>query len=103
MLLRLPILKPRFFGLISGRWTERIARLKERIRFNMTDIIPPNGGINVRNIEVKMKTIKPGITKISFKTFLDMGQYYESRMLEFEAKGVRIVTVGVSMYLFEKR
>jgi len=56
---------------------------------------------NLRNITLQIKKIKPGITRLKFKNYEDMGEYYETRIDEFEAKGVRIITVGICMFIME--
>lgn len=61
------------------------------------DILKPGQ----RPVVIQQKVIKPGITRLQFKNFEDMGDYYQSRMDEFEARGVRMVTIGITMFIFE--
>lgn len=67
----------------------------------MVDFIKPAPGL--RNIEIQIKTISPGISRIKFKNFEDMGDYYELRIPEFEAKGIRVVTIGICMFVYERK
>lgn len=62
------------------------------------DIIKPNQ----KQVEIQIKTVRPGVTRIKFKNFEDMGNYYESRMEEFRVRGVQVETIGVCMYVYEK-
>lgn len=65
----------------------------------MVDFVKPN----LKQIEMKQQTIKPGITRLTFKDFEQMGWYYQSVMEELEAKGCRVVTVGIVMFIHEKK
>lgn len=58
---------------------------------------------NLKQIEIKTRIVRPGVTLLKFKNFEDMGGYYMNKMEEFEAKKIKIVTVGVAMFLIEQR
>jgi len=58
---------------------------------------------NLRNIEVQVKNVRPGVTMYKFKNFEDMGNYYMSRMDEIEARGQKVITVGIAMFIHDKR
>lgn len=62
------------------------------------DIIKPNQ----KQIEIQIKTVRPGVTRVKFKNFDDMGNYYESRMEEFRVRGCTVETIGVVMFVYEK-
>lgn len=66
----------------------------------MVDFLKPAPGL--RNIQIQILVISPGVTRLKFKNYEDMGDYYQGRLEEFEAKGTRIVTVGICMFVFEK-
>lgn len=59
--------------------------------------------VNLKKIEVQVRTLRPGITRYTFKNFEDMGNYFQSRIEEFEARNQRVVCVGIAMFVFDKK